>query len=78
MTVLNTRVQPIPGMSRYTDTDTQYRYLYEKNRYELVSVRYGGYWGYRYWFGMEDMGDIGIGNPVSNRVFNVISVSKSV
>ena len=47
------RVRPIPGMSRYTDTDTRYRYLYGKNRYESVSVRYGGYWGYRYryWYG---------------------------
>ena len=33
-----------------------------------VSVWYGRYWGYRYRFGI-DMGDIGIGNPVSYRVF---------
>ena len=39
-----------------------------------VSVRYGRYGGYRYRFGIE-MGDIGIGNPVSYRVFNEISVS---
>ena len=39
--VHNIRVRPIPGMSQYTDTDTRYRYLYEKNCYEsvLVSVR---------------------------------------
>ena len=40
-----------------------------------LSVRYGRYGGYRYRFGI-DMGDIGIGNPVSYRFFfNVISVS---
>ena len=45
-----------------------------------VSFRYGRYGGYRYRFGIEDMdmGDIGIGNPVSYQFFNVISVSKSV
>ena len=43
----------------------------------LVSVRYGGFGGYRYRFGIEDMdmGDIGIGISVSYRFFNVISVS---
>ena len=41
-----------------------------------VSVRYGGYLGYRYRFGMEDMdmGDIGIGILILYRLFNVISV----
>ena len=38
LALLETRVRPIPGMSRYTDTDTRYRYLYEKNRYESVMV----------------------------------------
>ena len=34
-----------------------------KNQIEVnsVLVRYGGYWGYRYRFGMGDFGDIGIG-----------------
>ena len=41
---VNGRVRPIPGMSRYTDT--QYRYkAVSKNRYWYVG--YGGYW-YRY------------------------------
>ena len=41
-----------------------------------VSVLYGGFGGYRYRFGIEDMdmGDIGIGISVSY-FFNVISVS---
>ena len=49
------RVRPIPGMIPIPGTDTRYRYLYEKNQYESVSVsvRYGGYLGisvsvYRY------------------------------
>ena len=63
------RVHPIPGMSRYTYTDTGYHYLYEKNRYESVSesvwygeyryrFRYGGYW-YRY-IGMIPMYHISV------------------
>ena len=45
-----------------------------------VSVRYGGYGGYRYRFGIEDMdmGDVGTGISVSYRFFNVISVSKNI
>ena len=39
--ISHTESIPIPG------TDTRYWYLYEKNWYESVSVRYGGYW-YRY------------------------------
>ena len=42
MTII--RVQLIPGMSLYTVTG--YWYLYEKKRYESVSVLCGGYRGY--------------------------------
>ena len=81
---MDLRVRPIPGMSRYTDTDTGYLYLYKKNLYlylyEAIYKNwylywYGGYGGYRYQFGIEDMdmGDIGI--SVIYRFFNIISVS---
>ena len=52
------RVRPIPGVSGYTDTDTRYWYMYEKNWYELVSVshRYIGIG-----IGMDQSPRIGIG-----------------
>ena len=75
--VESTRVRPIPGMIPIPGTDTRYRYqvpipgigiCMKKIGMNPVSVRYGRYGGYRYRFGI-DMGDIGIGNPVSYRVF---------
>ena len=70
---VKSRVRPIPGMIPIPGTDTRCRYLYEKMGMNPVSVwvRYGGYGGYRYRFGIEDMdmGYMGIGNPVSYWAF---------
>ena len=42
--------------------------------FQGLSVWYGGYGGYRYWYRF-DRGDTGIGISVLYRFFNVISVS---
>ena len=66
------RVQPIPGMIPIPGTDTRYKNpvsvsVWKKIGINPVSVRYGGYLGYRYRFGMGDFGHIGIGISVSYR-----------